>query len=125
MSKWTKPRHRPRRMGEDAMASLNRGKAMRGRELARIARYGRRKREEYARHKDLADRGVEAARFVLGSCIRKEGLTLRAARRCAVSASLETGRRMFVYECPFCGMHHLTSHPDGSGGYVFSTGGAA
>ncbi len=125
MSKWKIPRHRPRKAERWMMEDINHGKRFKRMELARIARERSRKREEYARYKELADCGVEAARFVLGSCVRKKSMPLHVAKRCAMSAAMETGRRMFVYECPFCGAFHLTSHPDGRIRYVHSTGGKA
>jgi len=121
MAKWIIPRHKPKRATDDMMSDINHGKRFKRKELTRIKREGKRKSEEYRTYKTLADDGVEVARLVLGSCNRKKSLPFNIAKRCAIAAWLETGRRMFVYACPYCGRHHITSHPEPGNKYVYDT----
>lgn len=123
MAKWMIPRHAPKKPARDRQEAKNRAKEHYSSVWSKISRSKERKDKEFRRLTPLAAEGVSVAKVVLGTCVNKTSLRIDSARNCARAAKFETGKDIWVYECKYCGLYHLTSNPIKGAKYVYTTKG--
>lgn len=123
MAKWMIPRHAPKKRQFDQQESKNRSKEHFNSVWSKVSRSKERKNKEFRRLTPMAAEGISVAKVVLGTCTNKSSLSLESARNCARSAKFELGRDIWVYECKYCGLYHLTSNPIKGAKYVYTTKG--